>query len=94
MCVCVYVSYSRTHVLTLEVNLSQGLANVQIGPDKIFFHFEAFVHESIILSLPPSTCSVHTIAIPLRDFCATYDPPLYTPFVCHTAYNIGNCNIV
>jgi len=57
-----------------------------LGPYKIVFHFVAFVHESIILILPPSTCTVHTIAIELHDYCAQYDPPLDTPFVFHTYF--------
>jgi len=38
------------------------------------------VHESIILSLPPSTCTARTIAILLHVYCAIYDAPP-TPLV-------------
>ena len=61
---------------------------------KILFYFEAFVHESIILSLPTPTCTARTIAIRLHVDCAIYDVPPDPPFVSHTPYNIGNGNIV
>jgi len=51
-----------------------------IGLYKIFFYFEAFVHESIIPFLPPPTCIAHTIALLLHDYCAIYDSPP-TPLV-------------
>ena len=47
----------------------------ELGVYKIFFHFEAFVHESIILVLPPPICISHTIAIPLHGYCAECDTP-------------------
>jgi len=61
------------------------------------FYFEAFVHESIILSLSPSTCIAHTIATVLHEYCAIYDPPgppVRMPYTIR--YNIGtsNSNIV
>jgi len=56
---------------------------------KILFDFEAFVHESIILSLPPPICIALTIAIRLHDYCAIYDappppPPPPSSFSLHT----------
>ena len=67
----------------------------QIGLYKIFFHFEAFVHESTIFSPPAATSIPHTDAILLHDYWTVYDPPPSDlPFVCHTPYNIGNNNIV
>jgi len=47
----------------------------QVDLYKILFYFEAFVHESIILLLPPSTCIVHTVAILLQYYCAIFEPP-------------------
>jgi len=41
----------------------------------IFVHFKAFVHESVILVLPPPTCNAHTTAVLLQYYCALYDPP-------------------
>jgi len=37
----------------------------------IFIHYEAVVHESIILLLPPTTCIAH--AILLHGYCAIND---------------------
>jgi len=51
-----------------------------IGRYKIFFHVEAFVHESVIAFSPPTTCIAHTIAVLLHDYCAIYDTPP-TPLV-------------
>jgi len=70
------------------------LCNLRVGIYKIFFHFVAFVHESILLVLPSSTCTAHSIAVLLHGYCAKYDPPPDPPFVCHTPYNIGECNIL
>jgi len=42
--------HTRTLAHAHEHDGLQGLSD--IGPYKIFFHFEAFVHESIIVSLP------------------------------------------
>jgi len=51
---------------------------------KILFHFEAFVHESIILSLAPSTCIARSIAILLHVYCPIYDaPPTTLLYVTH-----------
>jgi len=47
----------------------------QVGLYKIFVHFKAFVHESVILVSPPPTCNAHTIAVLLHDLCAIYDRP-------------------
>jgi len=46
-----------------------------LGLYKILFDFEAFVHESFILSLPPPTCIARTIAMLLHVYCAIYDAP-------------------
>jgi len=53
-----------------------------VGLYKILFHFEAFVHESIILLLPPPRLHLHcphgcnTIAILLlRNIRTPSDPP-------------------
>ena len=43
-------------------------------PYKILFYFEAFVHESMILLLPPPTCTARTIAILLTSI-AHYTTP-------------------
>ena len=51
-----------------------------LGLHKILFYFEAFAHESIILSLPPPTCIARTIATLLHVYCAIYDAPP-TPLV-------------
>jgi len=50
-----------------------GRCTVQLGLYKIFVHFKAFVHESIILLLPPHTCNAHTSAVLVHDYCAIYD---------------------
>jgi len=51
---------------------------------KITLDFEAFVHESSILSLPLPTCSARTIAIRLHVYCAIYDtPPIPLVYVTH-----------
>jgi len=42
---------------------------------KIFAHFEAFLHHSIILVFPCRTCIAHNSATLLHDHCAIYDPP-------------------
>ena len=53
----------------------------EVGVYKIWFHFAAFMWESIICLLPPPICIVRTIAILLHVYCARYDapptPPLY-----------------
>ena len=64
------------------------------GLYRIVFYFEAFVHESIILVLPPPTCTARTIAIRLHVYSAVCDAPPPPTCVCHTPYNIGYGNIV
>jgi len=64
-----------------------------IGLDKIFFYFKSFVHESVVLSFPPTTYIAYPGAIPLHDYWTVYDSPSDLPFVCYTPYNIGN-NII
>ena len=60
---------------------------------KILLYFEAFVHESTILSFPPPHLHClpwcNSIAL-LRNILRPADPS----FVCHTPYNIGNGNVV
>jgi len=46
----------------------------RVGLHRIFFHCEA-LHSSIIYVLPPTICIAHTGAIPLHDYCETYDLP-------------------
>jgi len=48
---------------------------VSFGLYKIFFYFEAFVHESTILSFHAPTCIAHPGAILFHDCWAVYDPP-------------------
>jgi len=67
--------------------LESSLGSVEVGSPtqrschsalslyKIFVHFEAFMHESIIRVLPSPTCIAHNSAILLHDHCAIYDPP-------------------
>jgi len=55
-----------------------------LGLYEILFYLEAFVHDSIIRLLPPSTCIARTIGVLLQDHCAIYAPPTAPPFVCHT----------
>ena len=43
---------------------------------------------------PPPTCIAHLFAHLLQNYCAMHAPPPDPPFVCHTSYNISNCNIV
>jgi len=90
-------NYHTTHDranLGLTLTLTSKPAAIAFGLYKILFYFDAFVYDSIIRSLPPPTCIARTIAIPLYVHCATYDAPPDPAFVCHTAYNIGNGNIV
>jgi len=56
------------------------------GPYKIFFHFKAFVHESILLCFPSPTCIAHTIAILGHGcFAIEYPPPtLFLNAIRHT----------
>jgi len=69
---------------------------LQLSRYKILFHFKASMWESIILVLPPLSCNAYPRAILLHAFCAIYapQPTPPPPFVCHTPYTIGNCNIV
>jgi len=81
-----------THIHCL--GLTRNFTHRQfVGVYKILFYFEAHVHESIISLLPPPTRIARTIARPLHDYRAIYDP-LRPPCVCHTPYNVGHGNIV
>ena len=61
----------------------------QIGLYKIFVHFEAVVHDSIILFLPPPTRIAHTIAILLARLLRSKRLLPEPSLVSHTPYNIG-----
>ena len=65
-----------------------------LGLYKIFFYLKPFVHEAIVLSFHPPTSIPHAVAILLQSIGQYTTPPLDVPFVCYTAYNIGNKNIV
>jgi len=55
--------------LTLNPNpRPDTAASSGIGLYKILFYFEAFVHESIILLLPPPACIARTIAVLLHVY--------------------------
>jgi len=58
-----------------------------LGLYKILVYMKAFVHESIILLLPPPTCIACTIAILLHVYCAIYDAPP-TPLLYAIHYTI------
>ena len=56
-----------------------------------FFHFQAFMHKSIIHALPSPTCIAHNSAMMVHVCCAIHDPPRPPPpCVYYTLYNIGN----
>ena len=63
--------YIYTHIYIKRC----ATTDAALGLHKILFYFKAFVHESIILSLPPPTRIVRTIAILLHVDCAIYDAP-------------------
>ena len=44
-----------------------------VSPYRIFVHFEAIVHGSIILLLPPTTRVSHTGAVLLHGYCTIHD---------------------
>jgi len=71
-------------------DISEDSSASPVGLCKIFFYFEAFVHESSIRGLSPHICIARTIAILLHVYCAICDAPFDLPFVCHTPYIIGN----
>ena len=58
------------------------IRRTRLGLCKIFVCFKAFVHESIVRIVPPSTVLriAHAIAVLLHDRCAMQDPPP-TPLV-------------
>jgi len=79
---CIYI-YTYIYIYVYMLGASRGrlggrkhllVAVLGVGLYKIFVHFKAFVHESVILLSPSPTCNAHTIAIRLRDYCAIYDP--------------------
>jgi len=74
----IYVYIYRVDLNFLFKLLAAGL---QLGLYKTLFHFEAVMWESIVLLLPPPTCTARTNAILLHVYCARYDapptPPLY-----------------
>ena len=67
-----------------------ALRHVDANPStKEAFHFEVFLHESMILFITPPPLALSTIAIRLQYYCVMYDPPPDPPFVCHTPYNLA-----
>jgi len=66
MYICIYIYY---------IYLFRYAFIYMVGRYKVLFHFEAFVHESIIILLHPLTCIARTIAIHLHVYCAIYPPP-------------------
>jgi len=63
VCVCVFV-YDQA-----------GRGGIPGSLYKIFFHFESFVHESIVLSFLPSTCIGQTVGVLLSQLLGIYDFP-------------------
>ena len=59
----------------IDYSAERRACPVRLGLYKILFYFEAFVRESIILLLPPPTCTARTIAMLLHIYCAIYDAP-------------------
>ena len=73
-----YFSFKRYHARTTQAHTEQSFtaySELSFGLYKISFYFEAFVHESTILSFPAPTCIAHPGAILLHDYWAVYDPP-------------------
>ena len=79
---------SNTHIirhvaLVLVVDCSTAhpppgcrlLLRLQLDFYKIFFYFQSFVHESIVLSFFRPACIAHAVAILFHDYWAIYDPP-------------------
>ena len=66
-----------------------------VGLYKIFVHSKVFLHQSIVLLLPPPTCIARAIAIRLHIYCAIYEAPP-TPLLCaihHTIMEMArSCN--
>jgi len=58
-----------------------GVLGPHLGLYNIFFYFESFVHELIVLSFLPPTCIAHTFAILLHDYWAVYHA-FSTPLFC------------
>jgi len=81
----------ESFIKTATISFSKGS---RVGLHKRFVYVEAIVHESTILSFPPSTRIAHPGAIFLRDYWTVYDSPSDLPCVCYTPYNIGYTNIV
>jgi len=71
----------------------QSSAVVSIGLYKTFVYVETVVHESTILS-PPPTCIANPVAILLHHYWTVYNSPSNLPCVCYTPHIIGNNNIV
>jgi len=67
----------------------------RVGLYKICIYFEACVHGSIILLLPPPHLHCPRDCNTIAQLFAQYTPPPYDhPSVYHTPYNISNGNIV
>jgi len=63
------------HGLSICAMHDMSRLDSKFGLYKILFHFESFVHKSIVLSFLPSTCVALTVAMLLHDYCKIYDPP-------------------
>ena len=80
-------THTHTHARTHTHTHTYTLCALWVGLYKILFYTKAFVHESIILLLPPPTCIACTIAILLHIYCAIYDAPP-TPLLYAIHYTI------
>ena len=61
------------HLGLARVNPHNGLNNTRgarVGLYQIFFAYESFVHESIVLSFFRPACIAHTVATLLHDYWA------------------------
>jgi len=85
-CVSGGISCGGKHII--KDSISQSTRTPQLGLHKIFFYYESFMHESIILSFPQPTCIAHTVAVLLHGYCAICAPP-QPPFC--MLYTIQNC---
>ena len=73
---CVYIYICNIYICIYIHIYIYIYIHIHIGLYKILFYVEAFVHESVLLLLPPLTCIARIIAILLHIYCAIYDAPL------------------
>jgi len=73
---------------SIYISIYLSCVGVNLELYKMLVDLEAFVHESIILLLPPSTCISQTFAMPLHCYCAIYDLPPRIPLCCAIHYTI------